>query len=94
MKAKQISKENGVVKFEIEFSAEEWKEALNSAYLANRDKFSIDGFRKGKAPRKIIENYYGSDVFWDEALNELLGKGYYEAIKEMDLEVISQPSLE
>ena len=94
MKAKQISKENGVVKFEIEFSTEEWKEALNSAYLANRDKFSIDGFRKGKAPRKIIENYYGNDVFWDEALNELLGKGYYEAIKEMDLEVISQPSLE
>lgn len=94
MKAKQISNEKGSVKFEIEFSTEEWKDALNRAYLANREKFAIDGFRKGKAPRKIIENYYGNDIFWDEALNDLLGTGYYDAIKEMGLDVISQPSLE
>ncbi len=94
MKATQVSKENGVVKFNIEFTPEEWSDALNKAYLENRSKFSIDGFRKGKAPRKIIENYYGHDIFWDEALNALLGDGYYEAIKEMDLEVISQPSFE
>ena len=94
MKATQISKENGVVKFNIEFTPEEWKEAINKAYLANRSKFSIDGFRKGKAPRKIIENFYGHDIFWDEALNNLLENGYYDAVKEMDLEVIAQPSLE
>lgn len=94
MKATKISKEDGVVKFEIEFSAEEFKDSLNKAYLANRDKFSIDGFRKGKAPRKIIENYYGHDVFWDEALNALLSTGYYDALRDMDLEVIAQPSLE
>ena len=94
MKATQVSKENGVVKFNIEFSAEEFKDALNRAYLANRSKFQIDGFRKGKAPRKVIESHYGHDVFWDEALNDLLEKGYSDAIKEMGIEVISQPSFE
>ena len=94
MKATQVSKENGVVKFNIEFSAEEFKEALNKAYIANRGKFQIDGFRKGKAPRKVIESHYGHDVFWDEALNELLDKGYFDAVKEMGIEVISQPSFE
>ena len=94
MKATQVSKENGVVKFNIEFSAEEFKEALNKAYHANRGKFQIDGFRKGKAPRKVIESHYGHDVFWDEALNDLLEKGYYDAVKEMGIEVISQPSFE
>ena len=94
MKATQISKENGIVKFNIEFSADEWKDAVNKAYLDNRNKFSVDGFRKGKAPRKIIENYYGHDIFWDEALNKLLENGYYDAVKEMDIEVVAQPSLE
>lgn len=94
MKATQVSKENGVVKFNIEFSPEEWSDALNKAYLANRSKFSVDGFRKGKAPRKIIENFYGHDVFWDEALNNLLENGYYDAVKEMGIEVIAQPSFE
>ena len=94
MKATQVSKENGVVKFQIEFSKEEFAEALNKAYLENRDKFSIDGFRKGKAPRKIIESHYGNDIFWDEALNKLLENGYFDAIKEMDIEVIAQPSID
>ena len=94
MKATQVSKENGVVKFNIEFTPEEWNDAINKVYKANRNKFSVDGFRKGKAPRKIIENFYGHDIFWDEALNDLLDREYYNAIKELDLEVIAQPSLE
>ena len=94
MKATQISKENGVVKFSIEFTKDEWADALNKAYLTNRGRFSIDGFRKGKAPRKIIENYYGHDIFWDEALNALLEDGYYDALKQMDIEVVSQPSFD
>lgn len=94
MKATQVSKENGLVKFSIVFSTDEWADAINKAYLANRKKFTIDGFRKGKAPRKIIENFYGQDIFWDEALNSLLENGYYDAISEMGLDVIAQPSLE
>ena len=81
MKATQVSKENGIVKFNIEFSPEEFKEAVNKVYLENRNKFQIDGFRKGKAPRKIIESHYGHDVFWDEALNDLLENGYYDAVR-------------
>lgn len=94
MKATQVSNDNGVVKFNIEFTADEFSDALNKAYLANRGKFTIDGFRKGKAPRKIIENYYGEDIFYDEALNGLLENGYFDAIKEMELEVISQPTID
>ena len=94
MKATQVSNENGVVKFSIEFTEEEFKDALNKAYLANRDRFAIDGFRKGKAPRKIIENYYGEDIFYDEALNGLLENGYFKAIDEMGIEVISQPKID
>ncbi|MBQ6389118.1 MAG: trigger factor [Mogibacterium sp.] len=94
MKATQVSKENGVVKFSIEFSAEEFENAVNKVYRANKSRFSVDGFRKGKAPRKIIENFYGHDIFWDEALNDLLENGYPDAISELDIEVISQPSLE
>lgn len=94
MKATQISQENGAVKFSIEFTVEEFKDALNKAYLDNREKFSIDGFRKGKAPRKIIENYYGEDVFYDEALNNLLEANYFTAIQEMGLDVISQPRID
>lgn len=94
MKALQVSNENGAVKFSIEFSKEEFAEALNKAYLANRSKFSVDGFRKGKAPRKIIENYYGEDIFYDEALNSLLEENYFKAIDELGLDVISQPRID
>ena len=91
MKATQISKENGVVKFKVEFTVEEFNEALNKAYLENRGQFSIDGFRKGKAPRKIIESHYGEDVFYNEALNNLLEEHYPAVIDSMGIEVISQP---
>ena len=94
MKVTQISKENGAVKFSIEFTDDEFKAALNKAYLDNRNKFSIDGFRKGKAPRKIIENYYGEDVFYNEALNDLLEEHYTAAIEELKLDVIAQPMID
>lgn len=94
MKAKQVSSKNGEVKFSIEFTVEEFNDALNKAYMANRGKFSIDGFRKGKAPRKIIENYYGEDIFYDEALNKMLEENYFKAIHELELDVISQPKID
>lgn len=94
MKATELSKEKGVVKFSIEFPWADFEEALNKAYLANRGSFTIDGFRKGKAPRKIIESHYGQEVFYDEALNLLLQGGYYDAVNELGLDVISQPSID
>ena len=89
-----ISKENNVAKFELVFTPEEFEAAIIDAYKKNKDKFRIDGFRKGKAPRKIIENMYGQDIFYDEALNALLGTAYPEALTALDLEVINQPKLE
>ena len=91
MKTNFVSKEGNVVKFTMEFTAEEFEQAVIKAYQENKNKFNIDGFRKGKAPRSIIEKHYGEDVFFDEAVNELLGKGYPEAIDELKLEVIDYP---
>lgn len=94
MKTTFISKEENLAKFTMEFTAEEFEEAVIKAYKENKEKFNIDGFRKGKAPRSIIEKHYGEGVFFDDAINELLGAGYPNAIKELDLEVIDYPKVE
>lgn len=94
MKAVFISKENNDVKFTIEFSAEEFDKAVVDAYKSMKDQFEIDGFRKGKAPRKIIEQKYGKGIFFEEAINNLLQKAYPEALSELDLDVIDRPRME
>lgn len=85
MNTNLISKENNIAKFTLVFTADEFEDAIVDAYKKNKDKFSIDGFRKGKAPRKIIENNYGDDIFYDEALNGLLNKAYLEARSSSEL---------
>ena len=94
MKATLLAKENGEAKFIIAFAAEELEAAKVKVYQANKDQFEIDGFRKGKAPRSIIEKKYGEGVFADEAINNLLGTGYPEALDQLDIEVIDQPRME
>lgn len=94
MNTNLISKEDNIAKFTVIFTADEFEDAIVDAYKKNKDKFSIDGFRKGKAPRKIIESNYGNDIFYDEALNGLLNKAYPEAVVELDLEVVANPQLE
>lgn len=94
MKTNFISKEGNDAKFTIVFTAEEFENAIVDAYKQNKDKFAIDGFRKGKAPRKMIENHYGKTIFYDEALNGLLGSAYPAALSELSLEVIDSPRLE
>ena len=94
MNTNLISKEDNIAKFTVVFTANEFEDAIVDAYKKNKDKFSIDGFRKGKAPRKIIESNYGNDIFYDEALNGLLNKAYPEAVVELDLEVVANPQLE
>jgi len=92
MKATFISKEANLVKFSIEFSAEEFESAQIKAYQGNKEKFVIDGFRKGKAPRKLIETHYGEDIFFEDAVNNMFSEAYPQAIKELDLEVIDRPT--
>ena len=94
MKTTFISKEENVAKFTMEYTAEEFEAQVIKAYQENKNKFNIDGFRKGKAPRSIIEKHYGEDVFFEDAINGLLGTGYPEAIKELNLDVIDYPRVE
>ena len=91
MKATFISRENNDVKFTIEFSAEEFENAQIKAYQQNKDRFQIDGFRKGKAPRSIIEKRYGEGVFFEDAIDELFRENYGKALAELELEVIDSP---
>ncbi len=94
MKATFISKEKNDAKFTMEFTAEEFEGAVVKAYQANKGKFAIDGFRKGKAPRKIIEARYGEDVFFEDAINSLFQENYVKAVDELKLEVIDRPRAE
>jgi len=86
--------ESNKVSLEIEIPSEKVNEAMEKAYYKLRGQFVIPGFRKGKAPRKIIESRYGSEVFNGEALDILAEPAYREAIKETELEPINQPELE
>ncbi len=94
MKSTFISRENNEVKFKMEFTAEEFEEAIVKVYQKEKDKFEIDGFRKGKAPRSIIEKRYGETIFFDDAINNLFSLNYPLAMDELDLEVIDYPRTE
>jgi len=92
MKATFKSREDNKVKFTMDFTAEEFENAVVDAYKENKDKFEIDGFRKGKAPRSIIEKHHGDDVFFEEAVNSMFRDAYPKAIAELELDVIDSPT--
>ncbi|MGF6375207.1 trigger factor [Clostridiales Family XIII bacterium PM5-7] len=94
MKTTFISKENNDVKFTMDFTAEEFDAAVVEAYKETKDQFTIDGFRKGKAPRSIIETHYGEGVFFEDAINNMFRNNYSVAISELGLEVIDSPAAE
>ncbi|MBQ9972218.1 MAG: trigger factor [Firmicutes bacterium] len=91
MKTTLISKEKNIAKFTMDITAEEFEAAVINAYQANKDKYPVDGFRKGKAPRKIIENNYGEGIVWEDAVNEIFGENYPVALDELNLDVINRP---
>lgn len=79
------SAEKSTVKLVITFTGDEWKSALDKAYLRTRGKYAVPGFRKGKCPKPVIENYYGKGVFFDDAFNVLYSENYPEILeKEKD----------
>ena len=92
MKATFISREKNDVKFTMEFTAEEFEAAQVKAYQANKGKFVVDGFRKGKAPRSIIEKRFGEGIFFEDAIDELFRENYVKALLELELEVIDSPA--
>jgi len=94
MKATLISKENSEAKLKMEFTAEEFESAIVKVYQREKGKFEIDGFRKGKAPRSLIEKRYGENIFVEDAINDLFNLNYPLAVDELDLEVIDYPRAE
>ncbi|MGN1413402.1 MAG: trigger factor [Anaerovoracaceae bacterium] len=94
MKATFISREKNDVKFTMEFTAEEFDNAQIKAYQAAKGNIEIPGFRKGKAPRSIIEKHYGEGIFFEDAIDELFREHYVKAIKELELDIIDSPAAE
>ena len=94
MKSTFISKENNEAKFKMEFTAEEFENAVVKVYQKEKDKFEIDGFRKGKAHRSLIEKRYGEGIFFEDAINNLFSLNYPLALDELDIDVIDYPKTE
>ena len=86
--------EHNMAKLTITVSAEEVEKALQAAYLKQRSKISLPGFRKGKVPRQMIEKMYGPEVFYDEAANHMISEAYGKASDECELEIASQPTID
>ena len=83
MNYKVTPAEKSTVKIAFTFSAEEWAAANDKAYLENRKKFAVNGFRKGKAPKHVLEMYYGKGLFYEDALNDLFAE-HYPAVLEKE----------
>lgn len=86
--------EKNVVSFEFSVSAEEFEKAIEKAYRKNVGKINIQGFRKGKAPRQIIERYYGKEIFYEDAINIVLPDAYDKAIEENGVQPVDQPEID
>ena len=87
-------KEKSTVELTIQIDADQFEQAVQKAYLKSRGSISVPGFRKGKAPRKIIEGMYGSGVFYEEAINEVYPEAYEQAVQEQGLEDMGHPKME
>lgn len=91
----QVEKlEKNMAKLTIEVPAEDLDKAMQNAYLKAKNRITIPGFRKGKAPRKMIEQMYGKGVFLEDAANALIPEHYSKALEECDLEIVSQPEID
>lgn len=86
--------ENHMAKIRMEVSREEFEAALNTVYNKTKKQIAVPGFRKGKAPRKLIEKTYGKEVFYEDAINEILPKRYADAVEELKLDIMSRPVID
>ena len=94
MKVQVENLEKNMAKITVEVPAEETDKALNAAYLKERSKISVPGFRKGKVPRQMIEKMYGAAVFYEEAANILIQDNYMSAMDESGLDIVSRPTID
>ncbi len=94
MAVKNEQIEKNLVKLTFDVSAEDFEKAINNVYKKNAKKFNIPGFRKGKAPKAIVEKYYSEAVFYEDAINEVLPKAYGDAVDELKLDVVAKPEID
>ncbi|MBP1737365.1 MAG: trigger factor [Oscillospiraceae bacterium] len=95
MNVKSVEKqEKSQVELVIEVNGQEWADAVEKVYKSNRNKLNVPGFRKGKAPRKIIETMYGNGIFHEDAIEALYPKAYAQAVEQEKLEVVAHPKVE
>ena len=85
--------EKNMAKLTVEVSPETMEKAMSSVYLRSRGSIALPGFRKGKAPRKMIERMYGAGVFLEDAANDVIPEEYRKAVEESNLEIVSQPEI-
>lgn len=91
----QVEKlEKNMAKLTIEVPASELEKALQSAYMKQKNKISLPGFRKGKVSRQMIEKMYGAEIFYDDAANALIPKAYADAYDECELDIVSRPEID
>ncbi len=94
MSSKLLKKEKNLVTIEFTVTPEEFESAVNKAYLKAKNNINVQGFRKGKAPRHIIEKKYGKSIFYDDALDLAVQEEYPKAVKELNLDVINSPKVD
>lgn len=94
MSSEVIKKENTKVTLKVVVEAAKFEEAINKAYNKMKSRFNIQGFRKGKAPRKIVERHYGVEVFYEEAFNIAFPEAYEAALKEHNIDPIDHPEID
>ena len=95
MKCKvEKTKNANEVKLEITVDSEKFNDAIKKVYFKSAKYFNIPGFRKGKAPMNIVEKYYGKEIFYEDAFNEVAGEALDEAVKENNLQVVSRPDID
>ncbi len=86
--------EKSMAKLTIEASAEQFDAALDKAYQKNKSRITLPGFRKGKAPRAMVEKMYGAAIFYEDAANAIIPEAYEDAAKESGLEIVAQPEID
>ena len=91
----QVEKlEKNMARITVEVPAEQFQEAIRTAYNKNKGRFAIPGFRKGKAPLAMIEKMYGPEVFYEDAANIVLDATYGDAADESGLDIVSRPEID
>ena len=83
-----------MAKLTIDVPAADFEAAIQKVYMQQRGRIAVQGFRKGKVPRVVLEKMYGADIFYEDAANQLLPDAYSKALEEVDIDIVSMPKID